>query len=174
MDLILFNGEGYQAEIIEKIPFKLNKDKIIIIQAKDDKLNREVLSSKYVDILLDPHINRRKDYLHHRDSGLNQVLCKLAKENNIAVGFSLSSILKSKDRAKLIGRMMQNIKLCRKYKVPMVIGSFAKNNSQTRNFKDIQSLFKILGMTGKEVISNFIEYKLDYKKRFITKGVMTA
>tara|TARA_Y100000310_G_scaffold333369_1_gene410775 strand:+ start:71 stop:595 length:525 start_codon:yes stop_codon:yes gene_type:complete len=171
MDIIFFDGDGYKGELAKAIPKQIVRDKIIIIQAKDDKLNRQALS-KHVDILLDPHLFRRKDYMHQRDSGLNQVLCNLARENKIAIGFSFSSILNAKDRAKIIGRMIQNIKLCRKYRVKMVIGSFAKSEKDTRNLKDIQSFFKVLGMTGKEANLNFVKERLEFKRKFIRKGVM--
>jgi len=172
MDLVLFETkEGYKVDL-EDIPRKRYKDKLVFVKAKDDAFNRKVLSSKFVDVLLDPHLGKRQDFMHHRNSGLNQVLCKLAKENNIAIGFSFSSILNSKDRGKEMGRIMQNIKLCRKYKVKMVIGSFAKNKYELRNVKDIQALFKVLGMTGEEVKMDFVEKRLNYKRRFIKKGVM--
>jgi len=83
-------------------------------------------------------------------------------------------VLQSKERGKLIGRMMQNIKLCRKYKVRMVIGSFGKTQDDVRSEKDMQSFFKVIGMTGKEVQMNYVEERLEYKKKFIRKGVMRA
>jgi RNase P/RNase MRP subunit p30 len=170
MDITLFEQN---IEIKEKIPNHLNREKIIIIRSTNDLVNRKALESKHIDILLDPHIGKRKDFIHHRNAGLNQVLLKFAKQNKIAIGFSFQSVLESKKRAKLIGRMMQNIKLCRKYKIPMVIGSFSAKENQ-RNFKDIQSFFKILGMKGKEYNNEYIKKKLDYKRRYIKKGVMLA
>ena len=174
MDIVLFNGDGYKVNLIDRIPNKFVKDKLIVIRGKNDDFNRKVLSSRYVDLLLDPHLGNRRDFVHHRNSGLNQVLCKLAKENNIAIGFSFSSVLKSKDRGKYIGRIMQNIRLCRKYKVKMVIGSFAENKNEIRGLKDIQAFFRVIGMTGKEVIMDYVEKRLDFKRRFIKKGVMLA
>ena len=173
MDILLFDGEGYKGELAKAIPNQIVRDKLVIIQAKDDKLNRQALS-KHVDILLDPHVFRRKDYMHQRNSGLNQVLCNLAKQNDVAIGFSFSSVLNSKERTKLIGRMIQNIKLCRKYKVRMVVASFAKSDKDTRNLKDIQSFFKVLGMTAKETNLNFVEERLEFKRKFVRKGVMLA
>ena len=127
-----------------------------------------------LDILLDPHIGNRRDFMHHRDSGLNQVLCNLAKKNNVAIGFSFSVILNARNRGKLMGRMMQNIKLCRKYKIPIVIGTFARNKWELRNEADIQAFFKVLGMTGKEVKMDFVEKRIEHKRRYIKKGVMLS
>ncbi len=174
MDLVLFNGNGYKVDLVDRIPNKLIKEKLVVIRGKNDTFNRKVLSSKYVDMLLDPHLGNRRDFVHHRNSGLNQVLCKLAKDNDIAIGFSLSSVLRSKEKGKYIGRMMQNIRLCRKYKVKMVIGSFAENKNEIRGLQDIQAFFKVIGMTGKEVVMDYVEKRLDFKRRFIRKGVMLA
>ncbi len=92
----------------------------------------------------------RKDHTHFRSSGLNQVLCKLAKEKGVAIGFSFSSILNSfgQKRAILLGRMMQNITFCRKYKTPMWLASFATTPYDMRAKAEIESFFKQLGFTG--------------------------
>ncbi|MBT3323553.1 hypothetical protein HN681_04465 [archaeon] len=174
MDLVVFEGEGYKVDLLERIPNKFVKDKLIVIRGKNDDFNRKVLSSKHVDLLLDPHLGNRNDFMHHRNSGLNQVLCKLARDNNIAIGFSFSSVLRSKEKGKYIGRMMQNIRLCRKYKVRMVIGSFAESKNEIRGLNDIQAFFKVIGMTGKEVVMDYVEKRLAFKRRFIRKGVMLA
>lgn len=174
MDLILFEGKGFRIEVFKKVIDRPIKDKIIVVQGGDDSINRQAVSSKNVDILLDPHLGYRKDSFHQRDSGLNQVLCELAKQNNVAIGFSFSSVLNSTRRSELIGRMMQNILLCRKYKLKMVVGSFAKDENSTRNIIDIQAFFRALGMTGKEVQMNFVSERLDWKRRYVTKGVMLA
>src|SRR3989338_6580410 len=118
MDIIQYEGKGYFVGVLRGVPKTISKE-IIIVQGGDDTLNRAVVSSRYVDILLDPHLGSRKDFMHQRNSGLNHVLCALAKENNVAIGFSFSSILHAEKRAVLLGRIMQNILLCRKYKIPM-------------------------------------------------------
>jgi ribonuclease P/MRP protein subunit RPP1 len=93
----------------------------------------------------------RKDFMHQRGSGLDHILAKLAHQNNIILGFSLNSIINSNKRNVILGRIMQNIKLCRKYKVKTVIGSFTQNPMEMRSPQDIVSLFTTLGMTQKEV-----------------------
>ncbi len=146
-----------------------DRNKIIVITGGSEKVNRSAVSTKNVDILLDPHLGQRKDKMHQRDSGLNQVLLKLAKQNNVAIGFSFKNVLNSKNLEKDLGRIIQNIILCRKYKVKMVIQEF-----ENRNRVDVNSLFKVLGMTAGEIkVSNdYEQYKLDYKKRYVMKGVM--
>ncbi len=170
MDIICCEGNGYRIESIRKIPGSFVREKLVVVEGGDDEWNRKILNNKYVDILLDPHQGMRRDKLQQRDSGLNEVLCKLAKENDIAIGFSLHLILNTKKREELFGRIMQNIELCKKYKVKMVIGTFAKDKSEFRNEKDIEALFKVLGMNIIE--REFVKKRLEFKRKFVRKGVM--
>ena len=126
---------------------KLN-DELNIIEGNN--LNREILTCKNIDILASPEKNRKEDFLHHRNSGLNQVLCKLMEENKITYGINLSLIINNKNLKAFIGRISQNIKLCRKYKIRMMLASFAKDKFEMRNPKDALALLKVIGMTQKE------------------------
>ena len=96
-----------------------------------------------------------KDKTHFKESGLNQVLCNLAREKNVKIAFSLSSILSKsgKDRAVLLGKIMQNIMLCRKFDVMAKVASFAKSPLDMRSPSDLASLFMQLGMSAKDVKS---------------------
>ena len=149
-------------------PKHLNREQIIAVQGGNDKVNRASLATNKVDILIDPHLGQRKDNYHQRNSGLNQVLLNLAKTNKVAIGFSFKTILNDKKRASNLGRIIQNIKLCRKYKVKMVILDY-----ENRNEADVHSLFKVLGMTGKEIqeSTTYLQDKLKYKKSYVMKGV---
>jgi len=110
MDINLIEEQGYKIEILTKIPKQTKKETLVVLQGGNDESNRDAVSSKYVDILLDPHLGQRKDFMHQRNSGLNHVLCTLAREHHVAIGFSFSRILHSTQRAKDMGRIMQNIR----------------------------------------------------------------
>ena len=136
--------------------FNFNEFKIV--EGGDDKKNRKVVEDKNVDILLSPEKTRDRDFMHSRNSGLNQVLCKLAKKNDIANGFDFNLVLNSKNRGEILGRMMQNVGLCRKYKNKMVLLSGANNELDMRNPKDLVSFGIVLGMTPKEA-KNALNFK---------------
>lgn len=133
---------------IEKIS-KINN--LIIVQGRDEEFNRKVLENRKVKILLDPENNNRGFSLIQRNSGLNHVLCKMAKENNIAIGINLSEIIKreGKNRAEYLAKVMQNVMLCKKYKVKMLMTTLAENKSELRNSYDMKSLCLVLGMDTK-------------------------
>ncbi|MBI1972725.1 hypothetical protein HYS50_01840 [Candidatus Woesearchaeota archaeon] len=121
-----------------------------IVEGTTEEKNRTAVENKQVDILLAPERAGKKDKFTQRDSGLNHVLCALAKKNDIAIGFSFSDLLNSLHRAIVLGRMMQNVRLCRKYKVRMVVASFAKNPWEMRSAHDLFAFAQVLGMTPKE------------------------
>ncbi|MDP7141346.1 MAG: RNase P subunit p30 family protein [Candidatus Woesearchaeota archaeon] len=89
----------------------------------------------------------RHDFIHHR-AGLNQVLCKIAYKNKIKICIPFSDVLNSEDveRANILGRMLQNIRICRKYKVEVFVGSFASEPFDMRTVHDLTAFGKVLGM----------------------------
>jgi len=114
--------------------------------------DRHAIEKSKANIVFDLGTIAARDSMHHRNSGLNQVLCKLANKNNIMMGFSFSSILNTEGiiRSQILGRMMQNIKLCRKYKVKIIVASFAEKPYDMRPNHDLKSVFISLGMHPKE------------------------
>ncbi len=116
------------------------------------KASREAIECS-ADIVFDAEEQDVRDKTHYRMSGLNHVLCKLACQNNVGVGFSFSSVLKSYGQARsvLMGRMMQNILLCSKYKTPVVFASFADSPWLMRSPVDVNSFFAGLGASQKIV-----------------------
>ena len=109
--------------------------------------DRQMFESKRVNIIFNLE-NQKRDSMHYRNSGLNQVLCKLANKNNIKIGVALSNLFRADDMllSQLLGRVMQNIVLCRKYKVDIVLASFAHAPYEMRAPRDIISLGICLGM----------------------------
>jgi ribonuclease P/MRP protein subunit RPP1 len=126
-----------------KDEIKKNKDKTLIFSGNDDELNRKVLEKLPVQILL-INLARRKDRMKQRDSGFNQVMAKLAKKNNIIIGINLDEIIESEKRqkAEILARIRQNIKLCNKNKVKMKFISI----KEKKDFYDLKALGLILGM----------------------------
>lgn len=154
---------------------KLNKKELIIVEGS--KLNREVIESGKVDILANAEKNTGRDAIHQRNSGLNHVMCKIAEKKDVAIGFSFSSILNARgeDRWKLMGKIRQNIRLCRKYKTRMVFCSFAEDKWEMRNAEDMKAFARVLGMTASEAkkavdISDILHRKEEQKK-YIAEGV---
>lgn len=132
------------SKTIGRIKGKLKGEKAFIA-VKSSGNDRQIIEGAMADMVFSFGENLRRDFIHHRASGLNHILCKLAKEKKVAVGFSLSPVLSDKDRHVILGRMMQNINLCKKFKLKTIIASFAQEPYEMRSAHDIKSLFEILG-----------------------------
>lgn len=125
---------------------KENPKNITIFSSDDDELNRKILEKLPIDILL-LNQKQRKDFQKQRDSGFNQVLAKIAKKNNIAIGINLDEIIEEKspkNKAEILARIKQNIKLCNKNKLQMKF--IAQKQENERNIYDLKALGLILGM----------------------------
>lgn len=122
-----------------------NKDKIIVFSSNDDELNRKILEKEKIDVLLLSQ-STRKDRIKQRNSGFNQVLAKLAKEKNIAIGINLDEIINSekKQKQEILARIKQNVKLCSKNKLKMKFITLKDENK--RDTYDLKALGLILGM----------------------------
>lgn len=116
------------------------ENQLVIVRAQDEEFNRKILENPDIGVFLSPELHGRKDRLKQRDSGLNEVLCKLASKNNIKIGINLQEIisLPSIKKAIILSRIMQNIKLCKRTKTPMII--YPKKYTK----QDILSLFLTL------------------------------
>jgi len=139
-------------DIITDIVFEKIKKKVsvsgsdsIVFSSEDDDLNRKVMEKIKIKILLLSQAGRR-DFSKQRNSGLNHVLVKIAKKNNIDVGINLDEIIESSSfkLADIIARVRQNIVLCNKDKVQMKFIVLDKKNE--RNVYDLKSLGLVLGM----------------------------
>lgn len=98
----------------------LKKSKLKIFTSDNDDLNRKVLEKENISILLINQRNR-KDFQKQRNSGFNQVLAKIAKKKKVVIGINLDEIKESsqKQKAEILARVKQNIKLCNKNKLKM-------------------------------------------------------
>jgi len=113
----------------------------IIFSSDNDYLNRKILEKEKINTLL---LNQKniKDFAKQRNSGLNQVMTKIAKKNNISIGINLDEILRSngKEKSQILARVQQNIKLCNKAKLKMTfIG-------KKRDSHDLKALGLVLRM----------------------------
>lgn len=130
-----------------------NPELILAVTGHDDNFNRRVLETMTINYLVSPESGQRKDTLKQRDSGLNHVLAKIAKQKNIAIVINFTEInkLKPKDKALKLGKIMQNIKICRRAKCKIKIATFAKDKDELRTEKQLKDFTSTLGMSSQQV-----------------------
>jgi RNase P/RNase MRP subunit p30 len=119
-----------------------------MVVARSSEDDRPLIESKKPNMLIELEQRRKRDSFHMRNSGLDQVVCSLLQKNDIMVGFSLGSLLRAEKQHRIImvGRMLQNARLCKKFKVKTVLASFAESPFGMRNRKDMDALARILGL----------------------------
>ncbi len=149
IDVVLFELNDRDREITKSLGFTKvytsnspEFKKLKIVNGADDETNRKAVENPNKDILLNPHAVRSRDFMHSRNCGLNHVLCKIATENDVAIGFTLDRMYEPKD----IARVKLAIKLCRKFKNKIVVFSFAKDIYSMRAVNDIYAFLEVIGM----------------------------
>ncbi|MEK6906644.1 MAG: RNase P subunit p30 family protein [Nanoarchaeota archaeon] len=129
----------------ERARKKINKSSgKTIIFSGDDETNRKILEKERINILLLNQSGRR-DRQKQRDSGFNHVLAKLAKKNSVIIGINLDEIISSdkKNKADILARIRQNVRICNKNKLKMRFFSPAEDS---KDIYDLRALGLVLGM----------------------------
>ncbi|MEM4152575.1 MAG: hypothetical protein QXK80_00420 [Candidatus Pacearchaeota archaeon] len=143
-DLILINTDNLE-NMRRMIDKAANYFRVLVL-GTNDKINRAALSHKKVIALVSPEYERKKDYVDYRNSGLNQVLCKIAQNGDKFIIERLSDFFgkNKKEKALLLGRIMQNFKLCKKYKVKFILSIFAKEENKLKSCNELKNFERIL------------------------------
>lgn len=92
-------------------------------------------------------LEEQKDGLHQRRSGLNHVILKEMKKKKVSVLVSYAQLQETTGlkRNTILGRIQQNILLCRKENVKISLVSLATNQNQLRHQKDVKAMMRVLG-----------------------------
>lgn len=90
------------------------------------------------------HLNK-KDSMHYRKSGMNQVIGKIMKEKNKTYIINHSKITTSKNPHIILGKIILNLKIARKYGFNVAIASMAKKPKHLRSKEQLKSMIAMLG-----------------------------
>jgi hypothetical protein len=149
-DFVLVTGKS-KKEYLKNIKIAKKKKLLVLAKPETEELLRFLIERTEVDLIFGMEKINPKDSVHFPRGGLDQVICKLAADNNKILAFSFNDILNSKDnlvRAKLMNRIRFNIKLCKKYKVKTFFSNFAKDKMEMRSFNDLKAFWSCLGGTN--------------------------
>lgn len=118
---------------------------VLLARGGDLRMNRVAVETKEVDILTHPEHGRY-------DCGMNHVMAKLAKKNNVAIEINFREILTStkKTRSRILASMCDNIALAKKYKMPIILCSGAISHWELHDPLCMSSMAVQLGMTLKQ------------------------
>lgn len=135
--------EADKAETVRKeTPKKRKGYEVIAVRGLSEEANRAAVETPAVDILL-PGEDSRIDY----------VMVKLAKKNNVAIGFEFRSLLQSsgEDRSRVFSRMRGNAKIVRKFGAPFVITSGAMSEWDIRAPSELIAFGRVLGFESPQI-----------------------
>jgi len=141
-EFVLITEKNFE-KLRKRIQELKNQNKKVIFTSEDDELNRKVLEKLEINVLL-LNLAKRKDFQKQRNSGFNQVLAKTAGKNSVIIGINLDEIIsvRGEEKSEILGRVMQNIRLCNKNNLKMKFIS----EKYDRNIYDLRALGLVLGM----------------------------
>lgn len=164
------------AEIPGEKPGKIRKTakelrkkmELIVVSGGDLEANRRALETPEVDILSHPSLGRN-------DPGLDHVMAKLGKRNDVAIEFNFNEILYAykKRRSQILQNLLKAAKLVKKYNAPFTISSGAKGPWDLRSPSELIALGRVLGLPNPEIKHSLSEGILqENRKRLGKKWVM--
>lgn len=135
-------------EIQKKARTALEYADIILISGGMEGINRAASECWEVDVLCHPEKTGEKDPMDYKSSGIDHITARFMSERFIAIEINFSEVLNSNSitRSRVLGRMKQNLVLAKKYKVPVVITSGAKDVWGLRAPRELISFGISLGM----------------------------
>lgn len=125
---LIESSEKEARKIIASLKDKKFSGKVGLIGG-DDAFNRRAVETLKIDYLVSPEKNAGRDSLKQRDSGINHVVAKMAREKGISIVVDWSELekLKGKEKALRLGKLIQNVKICKKAGCKIKIASLAKD-----------------------------------------------
>ncbi|MBM3308847.1 MAG: hypothetical protein FJY77_01205 [Candidatus Altiarchaeales archaeon] len=144
----VYLGAIVSNDVEKKARLALDFADLVLVNGGNEEVNRQASECCEVDILLHPELNQEKDAIDFKKAGLDHVLASLMAENGVALGLDFSRLLNSYGRTSTLiaGRIMQNVKLALKYKVPVVLCSCASGKLGLKSPQDFKAIHSLLGI----------------------------
>ena len=124
---------------VNKIPkVKKNFDYVFALATRVFFENRQV---RY---LIDAETDSKEDLLYQKRAGLDDIMCRLAEEKNKVIVFNAKLLTQTNLNINILGRLLQNSRLCRKHKVKTMVATFATSPLEMRAPKDLDGFARVL------------------------------
>lgn len=120
---------------LKKIVEKYKDMKIIVNNNSISDIFRSIIE-KFTEIYVyNIEYQDRIDFIHQRNSGINHIIAQLISTNKINPIFNLTEYFKQNNKVKktILGRVQQNIKLFKKYKINYHLTSFASEPNEIKS-----------------------------------------
>lgn len=123
---------------------------IPIICSVDAHSIRQVIDAKRADMIYGVEASvEHTNHTHHRHSGMNQIIGKLLKKQQITYAFTWEQIRQAitQGNDKILGKMMQNLSILNKCGSNISLVSFATHPYEMRSGLDMYSMLIVLGVS---------------------------
>lgn len=117
----------------------------IMVQGRFDEMIRAACEDPNVDVLMHMDEARRP---------LGIAAAKSAKQNQVAIGFDLSPLIRFRgsSRSKWLDVQRRSIELVRKFDLSIMISTNARSHLDLRSPRDILSLAEVIGLDRSEAV----------------------
>jgi ribonuclease P/MRP protein subunit RPP1 len=156
MGIRIFLGfEARNPEELRRLANIRREFDVLLAHGGDMDMNRAAVETAEVDVLTHPEAGRF-------DCGMNHVMAKLARQNNVAIEVNMRGILMSsgKTRSRILSNMKDNVELGKKYRMPMIVCSGAISHWEMRDPLCLSSMAEQLGLpikVAKDTVSSVPE-----------------
>jgi ribonuclease P/MRP protein subunit RPP1 len=156
-----------QSQIRKLVSGVRKSTEIVVVRGGTPDLNRMILETPEIDILINHDVQGKP--------GVNHVLAKLAKKNNVAIALDFNQLMVSYrlGRIQEFSAMQETAKLIRKFQAPFILTSGARDPWDMRSPSDLLAFGKQLGFSeahSRKGLSDSIVR--ENKKRLSGKWVM--
>ncbi len=113
---------------------------LVFIVSKNFKFNKRILQRYYYNSILNPGYREVEDPLNARYIEIPTNLLKKLVDNKISICFSLREL----ENYKYLGRVLYLVKILNKKRIPILLGSFARNPKEVPRKEVIAAWLKLL------------------------------
>ncbi|MGC8993435.1 MAG: ribonuclease P protein component 3 [Candidatus Aenigmatarchaeota archaeon] len=147
---------GFEANNKLELKHLLNRRReldLILVRGGTNLMNRVAVENRGVDILTHPNHQRK-------DCGINHILARLAKENEVAIEINFREILNTEGliRKNVLANHAEIIRLYKKFKFPLIVSSGALSHWQIKDPKVLISYLVTLGLEMSEAKKALKDY----------------
>lgn len=124
-------------EFCKKNKLKFNKNIKFCIA---NRINS--LAKNKINLLI--NVGTEKDYMKQKNSSIDEVFCKYAREHEKKIFIDLNELLNSKNKHLTMQKIKQNIKLLKKYKLKYSLVYVCDNITDIISNEDILAFKRVL------------------------------
>jgi RNase P/RNase MRP subunit p30 len=163
---------GFSRVIKPQIIIAKNKNDLIkkskvkgflVLKHPSKDVFRKAVDKSLVDAILPDRLSSH-DYMHHRRTLLSNVTAKIMSKNKISLLFTMKELINTKgeERALVWGRMKQELWICIKKRVPVIICSGAEKASELVSVHSLLAMGELLGLNPKKAKESlsFVQEKI--------------